>query len=130
MKAEMNRADVYEYVSTRMIERLEQGEKTGGVLERELGLSCFPSPATLWQRYCEWKGITESERPIIEQDFYFDGSGKQPRYYQLIAINRTIEAIAKGQNRVSCQKDCIFVPLSRISLHGSASAAVSFHRLG
>lgn len=73
--------------------------KTSGALERELDLTGFPSPAELWQRYCEWKGITESERPIIEQDFYFDGSGKQPRYYQLIAINRTIEAIAKGQNR-------------------------------
>jgi type I restriction enzyme, R subunit len=74
--------------------------RKNGPLEQELDLSRFPSPAELWQRYCEWKGITESERPIIEQDFYFDGSGKQPRYYQLIAINRTIEAIAKGQSRI------------------------------
>jgi type I restriction enzyme, R subunit len=74
--------------------------RKNGPLEQELDLSGFPSSAELWQRYCEWKGITESERPIVEQDFYFDGSGKQPRYYQLIAINRTIEAIAKGQNRI------------------------------
>jgi type I restriction enzyme R subunit len=74
--------------------------RKNGPLEQELDLSRFPSPAELWQRYCEWKGITESERPIIEQDFYFDGSGKQPRYYQLIAINRSIEAIAKGQSRI------------------------------
>src|SRR5258708_38255621 len=67
--------------------------RKNGSLEQELDLSGFPSSAELWQRYCEWKGITESERPIVEQDFYFDGSGKQPRYYQLIAINRTIEAI-------------------------------------
>lgn len=71
-----------------------------GVLERELPLDAFPSPEELWRRYCSWKGIDETNKPIVTQDYYTDSSGKIPRYYQLVAINRTIEAIAKGQNRI------------------------------
>ena len=73
---------------------------TGSQVERELPLDKFPSPEELWQRYCAWKGIEQVQNPIVTQDYYSDGSGKQPRYYQLIAINRTIEAIAKGENRI------------------------------
>lgn len=69
-------------------------------LERELALNEFPSPEQLWWRYCAWKGIEPEVEPIVTQDYYFDGSDKAPRYYQLTAINRTIEAIAKGQNRI------------------------------
>jgi type I restriction enzyme R subunit len=69
-------------------------------LERELALNEFPSPEQLWRRYCAWKGIEPEIEPIVTQDYYFDGSDKAPRYYQLTAINRTIEAIAKGQNRI------------------------------
>jgi len=73
----------------------------GHSVERELGLSGFPAPAELWTRYCRWKGLDAPEaRQIVEQDYYFDGSGKQPRYYQLDAINRVIEAIAQGQQRI------------------------------
>ncbi len=70
-------------------------------IEQELPLDQFPSPADLWERYKRYKGIaaTEEER-IAAQDYYTDGSGRHPRYYQQIAINRTVEAIAKGQNRV------------------------------
>ncbi len=68
--------------------------------EREFALNEFPSPEQLWQRYCTWKGITPELEPIVTQDYYADGSDKQPRYYQLNAINQTIEAIAKGQNRI------------------------------
>ncbi len=71
-----------------------------GQLERELPLDAFPSPEDLWKRYCSWKGIDETNKPIVTQDYYTDSSGKIPRYYQLVAINRTIEAIAKGQNRI------------------------------
>lgn len=71
-----------------------------GVLERELPLDAFPSPEELWRRYCSWKGIDETNKPIVTQDYYTDSSGKIPRYYQLVAINRTIEAIVKGQNRI------------------------------
>ncbi|MFP4121158.1 MAG: EcoAI/FtnUII family type I restriction enzme subunit R [Coleofasciculus sp.] len=73
---------------------------TQGQRERELALDEFPSPRELWQRYCLWRGIGEIENPIVTQNYYSDGGGKQPRYYQLIAINKAIEAIAKGENRI------------------------------
>lgn len=72
----------------------------GGTIEREIGLDAFPSPDELWQRYTAWKGLNPSAQPLVSQDYYSDGSGKQPRYYQLTAINRTIEAIASGQQRI------------------------------
>ena len=72
----------------------------GGVVEREIGLSTFPSPAELWQRYCATKNLKSAEQAVITQDYHADASGKAPRYYQQIAINRTMEAIAKGQDRI------------------------------
>lgn len=70
-------------------------------IETELELDQFPSPETLWNKYLKYKGIeTESAKEIVEQDYYFDGSGKSPRYYQQNAINLTLEAIARGQNRI------------------------------
>jgi len=69
-------------------------------VEREIGLDEFPSPEQLWERYKQWKGITEEQERIITQDYFSDGSGKTPRYYQRIAINRAVEAIAKGQKRL------------------------------
>ena len=72
-----------------------------GNIERELALDNFPSPQELWQRYKKYKGIqTEEQERISAQDYFFDGSGRTPRYYQQIAINRTVEAIAKGQPRI------------------------------
>ena len=72
-----------------------------GNIERELSLDNFPSPQELWQRYKKYKGIqTEEQERISSQDYFFDGSGRTPRYYQQIAINRTVEAIAKGQSRI------------------------------
>ena len=70
-------------------------------VEHELTLDQFPSPETLWERYCGWKGLEAPEaRKVVEQDYHLDGSGKAPRYYQLNAINRVIEAIARGQKRL------------------------------
>jgi type I restriction enzyme R subunit len=69
-------------------------------VEFELPLDQFPSPSELWGRYCQWKGIGPADEPIVTQHYYDDGSGKSPRYYQLNAVNRTVEAIARGQNRV------------------------------
>ena len=69
-------------------------------LETEISLSDFPTPAELWDKYCQWKGYTQAQLPIIVQDYHDDGSGKSPRYYQLQAINKTIEAIARRQNRI------------------------------
>ncbi len=74
--------------------------QTDGVLEREIALNEFPSPDELWNRYCAWKGWDEMTRQVIAQDYYDDGSGKTSRYYQNIAINRTTEAVATGQNRL------------------------------
>ncbi len=69
-------------------------------LETEISLADFPTPAELWDKYCQWKGYTQSQLPIITQDYHDDGSGKSPRYYQLQAINKTIEAISRGQDRI------------------------------
>ncbi|KRG33282.1 DEAD/DEAH box helicase [Psychrobacter sp. P11G3] len=70
------------------------------VLETEISLGDFPTPAELWNKYCQWKGYTQAQLPIITQDYHDDGSGKSPRYYQLQAINKTIEAISRGQDRI------------------------------
>ncbi|KLV09234.1 DEAD/DEAH box helicase [Photobacterium aquae] len=69
-------------------------------VETEIRLEDFPSPQALWQKYCRWKGYSDAQLPVISQDYYDDGSGKSPRYYQLNAINKTIEAVSAGQNRV------------------------------
>lgn len=71
-----------------------------GVLEREISLHDFPTPEELWSKLCKWKGYTEAQLPIITQPYYDDGSGKAPRYYQLQAINKTIEAVSSGQDRI------------------------------
>ena len=68
--------------------------------ETDLPLDAFPSPDALWARYRAWKGLTQEDEEVILQD-YFEGSrGKAPRYYQTIAINSVVEAIAKGQTRI------------------------------
>ncbi|MDF9347930.1 DEAD/DEAH box helicase family protein [Escherichia coli] len=72
----------------------------GECLEKQITLDDFPSPAELWQKFCLWKGYTQAQLPVITQDYYDDSSGKSPRYYQLQAINKTIEAVSNGQNRV------------------------------
>ncbi|ABN78322.1 EcoAI/FtnUII family type I restriction enzme subunit R [Cereibacter sphaeroides] len=68
--------------------------------ERLLTLDEFPSPAELWQRYCEWKGLDAGASHVTLQDYHDDGSGKEPRYYQINAVNAAIEAIARGDRRV------------------------------
>ena len=70
-------------------------------LETEIGLNDFPSPEELWNKYKIFKGFSTPEvNKIIEQDYYFDSSGRTPRYYQQIAINRTVEAVASGKDRL------------------------------
>lgn len=73
---------------------------TGETVEATLSLDAFPSPDELWQRYAASKGLTPEGEEIVLEEYYDDGSGKQPRYYQVNAINLALEAIAKGQNRV------------------------------
>ncbi len=77
-------------------------DRTGITPEKEtnLTLNAFPSPVDLWTKYCTWKGLTPEAEKIVLQDYFDDGSGKAPRYYQCNAINAAIEAIAKGQDRI------------------------------
>lgn len=73
---------------------------TAATMESELTLDEFPSPDELWQRYRQWKGFSDTELSTVETPYYDDGSGRTPRYYQANAINRTVEAVVKGQNRI------------------------------
>jgi type I restriction enzyme R subunit len=77
-------------------------DRTGTSVEKEANLTLdqFPSPSELWGRYRAWKGLTPDEEKIVLQDYFDDGSGKAPRYYQCNAVNAAIEAIAKGQDRI------------------------------
>jgi type I restriction enzyme R subunit len=69
-------------------------------IEIELPLNAFPTPEQLWVQYRAWKGLAPAQEAIVLQNYFEDAGGKEPRYYQSIAINRTIEAIAKGQDRI------------------------------
>jgi type I restriction enzyme R subunit len=74
---------------------------TSPTVTREIPLDEFPTPEDLWNRYCKAKGWTDDQQRVNTQDYYhYDGSGKAPRYYQHIAINRTVDAIARGEDRV------------------------------
>jgi type I restriction enzyme R subunit len=77
-------------------------DRTGNAatVETTLSLDDFPSPDELWRRYAEAKGLTAEAEEIVLEDYYDDGSGKTPRYYQVNAVNAAMEAIAKGQNRI------------------------------
>ena len=68
--------------------------------ERELKLEEFPTPKQLWERYLKEKEITPEQESLITEPYYFMDINKTPRYYQRIAINKTIEAISKGQKRI------------------------------
>ena len=70
------------------------------MLESEIQLSDFPSPEQLWQKYCAYRQFKTEQLPLITQSYHDDGSGKAPRYYQLQAINKTIEAVSQGKNRM------------------------------
>ena len=80
-----------------MHDRTGQADK----VEQELSLDAFPSPEELWARYCRWKGVdTPEAKNTVEMPYYDDGTGRAPRYYQVNAVNRTIEAVANGANRI------------------------------
>src|SRR5699024_8863972 len=68
--------------------------------ERELRLDEFPSPQDLWERYKYFQGIDDKQEEVITEPFYFAEGDKTPRYYQMVAINRTVEAIAKERDRI------------------------------
>ena len=69
----------------------------------KLKMKDFPYPEELWNRYIQEKGLSEDEIRLMNQPYYIDASKvkpKKPRYYQRIAINRVIDAIAQGKNRM------------------------------
>jgi len=69
--------------------------------ERTLRMDEFPSESDLWVRYCHAKGITSHQDTILSEPYHFDlFTQKRPWYFQRIAIDRTVEAISKGQNRI------------------------------
>lgn len=76
------------------------GIAPNGVMERPLALHEFPSAETLWQWWARHRGLTDQQNALVTQDYFSDGSDKSPRYYQVLAINKTIEAIARGRNRI------------------------------
>ncbi|MDE1975612.1 MAG: DEAD/DEAH box helicase family protein, partial [Patescibacteria group bacterium] len=73
---------------------------TTGSVETEFDLENFPSPEELYKVFCDANNITPETEQIISQEYHSDITGREPRYYQQTAINRALEAIARGQNRV------------------------------
>ena len=68
--------------------------------EKQLQMHELPSPTELYNRYAENLKINEPTQKVMASPYYSDGSGKIPRYYQQIAINRAVKAFADGQKRI------------------------------
>ena len=68
--------------------------------EREFGLDEFPTEQELITRFKQESGMTSAQETIIQQPYYSSQNTYPPRYYQRIAINRTVDAIARGQQRI------------------------------
>jgi type I restriction enzyme, R subunit len=77
-------------------------DRTGTMpqVETEFALDAFPSPDYLFALYRQWKGLSPEQEDVVLQDYFDDGSGREPRYYQRVAINAATEAIARGQDRL------------------------------
>lgn len=74
--------------------------KKEGDIEREISLDSFPSPDEMYHRYKEQKQLTKEVEEAVLQDYYRGLTSHSPRYYQRVAINRAVEAVARGQNRI------------------------------
>jgi type I restriction enzyme R subunit len=104
MQQALNYADsldipfVYSSNGAGFLEHSRLDEETA--TEKEVSLDSFPSPDDLLVRYVKAKQITDEQKEIVLQDYFSDGSGKKPRYYQINAVNRVVEAIAKEQKRI------------------------------
>ena len=71
-----------------------------GPVERALALDDFPSPDALWQRYLAAHAVSPAAEALITQPYHHERGGKSPRYYQSVAIQRVISAVAAGQKRL------------------------------
>lgn len=77
---------------------IEMNLKTGA--KRELKMDEFPSPDQLWSMWCKARGISEDRALSMENaQYYTSDDGKIPRYYQMVAINRVVDAIVSGRRR-------------------------------
>lgn len=74
--------------------------KSEGQIERELTLEQFPSPEELWNRYKAHKWLTDDQEEVVTYNYYYDQDCFPPRYYQRIAINRSVEAITQGKDKI------------------------------
>lgn len=72
----------------------------GEDIETQFGLEAFPPPAALWSRYKLFRGIEDKDEQIVLEPYYQDPAGREPRYYQVDAINRTVEAVAGDDKRI------------------------------
>lgn len=80
---------------------LEHDRLTGsGDVEEEISLTSFPSPEALYERYRKAKGLTTEVEEAVLGEYYQGLSSSEPRYYQRVAINRAVEAVARGQKRI------------------------------
>ncbi|MBD2016147.1 DEAD/DEAH box helicase family protein [Microcoleus sp. FACHB-53] len=68
-------------------------------IEQQISLNAFPSPEELWQHYKQWRALQSANEELLTSSYFIEIGGKEPRYYQQLAVNRTIEAIAGGQKR-------------------------------
>ena len=68
--------------------------------EKDISMDNFPSPDDLYNRYMQAKDVSLEQKTVIEQEYHQEIGGRSPRYFQQIAVNRTVEAIAKGQKRI------------------------------
>ena len=80
---------------------IQYRKNCGNVVSENADLDHFPTPAELWECYKKYNGLeTKDAEETSLSSYFFDAEGRTPRYYQRIAINRTVEAIARGQNRI------------------------------
>lgn len=68
--------------------------------ETSISIDEFPTKEELWLRYINQAEVTEEQQLVINEPYYYEMGAKEPRYYQRIAINRTVDAVAKGNNRI------------------------------
>lgn len=68
--------------------------------ERQIPLGAFPSPDDLMARYQSGKGLSVPEKRVMDQPYYTSQSTYAPRYYQRVAVDRTVAAVARGQKRI------------------------------
>ena len=80
---------------------LEHNRLAGGdMVERELSLAQFPAPEVLWQQYVRRQQLTPQQELLVTEDYFSERGGKILRYYQRVAVQRAIQAIARGQKRI------------------------------